>query len=88
MKSVKKRGSALIVILVLAAIILVSYFAVSRLVTEVTGLIRDFPDLYEQTETGLKKSVRHCRASLCVSRKGFGTDGHHWLKIWTIIWAI
>ena len=55
MKIVKKLGSALIVILVLAAIILVSYFAVSRLVTEVTGLIRDFPDLYEQTETGLEK---------------------------------
>lgn len=88
MKIVKKLGSALIVILVLAAIILVSYFAVSRLVTEVTGLIRDFPDLYEQTEAGLEKSVRHCRASLCVSRKGFRTDGHHWLKIWTIIWAI
>ena len=45
MKIVKKLGSALIVILVLAAIILVSYFAVSRLVTEVTGLILDFPDL-------------------------------------------
>ena len=44
MKIVKKLGSALIVILVLAAIILVSYFAVSRLVTEVTGLIRDFPE--------------------------------------------
>ena len=40
MKIVKKLGSALIVILVLAAIILVSYFAVSRLVTEVTGVIR------------------------------------------------
>jgi len=51
MKIVKKLGSALIVILVLAAIILVSYFAVSRLVTEVTGLIRDFPE----TETGLEK---------------------------------
>ena len=55
LKIVKKLGSALIVILVLAAIILVSYFAVSRLVTEVTGLIRDFPGLYGQTEAGLEK---------------------------------
>ena len=65
MKIVKKLGSALIVILVLAAIILVSYFAVSRLVTEVTGLIRDFPDLYEQTETGLEKIGQTLR--LCAS---------------------
>ena len=61
MKIVKKLGSALIVILVLAAIILVSYFAVSRLVTEVTGLIRDFPDLYEQTEKGsLYAGIVYC----------------------------
>ena len=88
MKIVKKLGSALIVILVLAAIILVSYFAVSRLVTEVTGADPGFRICMSRQKQGWKKSVRHCRASLCVSRKGFRTDGHHWLKIWTIIWAI
>lgn len=88
MKIVKKLGAALIVILVLAAIILVSYFAVSRLVTEVTGLIRDFPDLYEQTETGLEKIGQTLSGVFVRLPEGIQNGGHHWLKIWTIIWAI
>lgn len=55
MKIVKKLGSALIVILVLALIVLVVYFAVSRLVAEGGELIRNFPDLYAQVEEGLRQ---------------------------------
>ena len=53
LKIVKKLGSALIVILVLAAIVLVLYFGISRLAAEISDLIRNFPDMYAQLETGL-----------------------------------
>ena len=55
MKIVKKLGSALIVILVLAAIILVIYFGISRLVAEISDLIRNFPEMYAQLEIGLRQ---------------------------------
>ena len=55
LKIVKKLGSALIVILVLAAIILVIYFGISRLVAEISDLIRNFPEMYAQLETGLRQ---------------------------------
>ncbi|MDN0045048.1 sporulation integral membrane protein YtvI [Mediterraneibacter glycyrrhizinilyticus] len=55
LKIVKKLGSALIVILVLAAIVLVLYFGISRLAAEISDLIRNFPDMYAQLETGLRQ---------------------------------
>ena len=55
LKIVKKLGSALIVILVLAAIILALYFGISRLASEISDLIRNFPDMYAQLETGLRQ---------------------------------
>ena len=55
LKIVKKLGSALIVILVLAAIVLVLYFGISRLAAEISDLIRHFPDMYAQLETGLRQ---------------------------------
>lgn len=55
LKIVKKLGSALIVILVLGVIVLVIYFAVSRLVVEISGLIQNFPEIYAQLEAGLRQ---------------------------------
>ncbi len=55
LKIVKKLGSALIVILVLAAIILALYFGVSRLAREIGDLIRNFPQMYAQLEDGLRQ---------------------------------
>ena len=55
LKIVKKLGSALIVILVLAAIILALYFGISRLVAEISSLIQNFPEMYAQLETGLRQ---------------------------------
>ena len=55
LKIVKKLGSALIVILVLAAIILALYFGISRLASEISDLIRNFPDMYAQLEIGLRQ---------------------------------
>lgn len=52
LKIVKKLGSALIVVFVLAAIILILYFGISRLVTEISSLIENFPEMYEQLEIG------------------------------------
>ena len=53
LRIVKKLGSALIVILVLAAIVLVLYFGISRLAAELGDLARNFPQMYAQLEEGL-----------------------------------
>lgn len=55
LKIVKKLGSALIVIFVLAAIVLVLYFGISRLAAEISSLIQNFPEMYAQLETGLRQ---------------------------------
>ena len=55
LKIVKKLGTAMIVILVIGLIVLAGYFAVSRIATEVTDLIRNFPDIYAQLEEGLRE---------------------------------
>ena len=55
LKIVKKLGSALIVILVLALIVVALYFAVSRIAEEIADLIQDFPRLYAQLESGLRQ---------------------------------
>ena len=53
LRIVKKLGSALIVIVVLAAIVVALYFGISRLVVEISSLIHNFPEIYAQLETGL-----------------------------------
>ena len=55
LRIVKKLGSALIVVLVLAAIILALYFGISRLVQEIGDLVRNFPEMYAQLEEGLRQ---------------------------------
>lgn len=50
---VKKLGSALIVIVVIAAILAITYFAVSRVVMELGDLIKNIPEIYAQLEDGL-----------------------------------
>lgn len=54
-KIVKNLGTALIVIVVLALIVIALYFSVSWLVSEVGDIIRNFPQLYEQLEDGFTK---------------------------------
>lgn len=55
LKIVKKLGSALIVIVVLAAIVLAIYFAVVRISVEIGDLVKNFPALYAQLEEGLRQ---------------------------------
>ncbi len=55
LRIVKKLGSALIVILVLGLIVLALYFGISRLVVEISDLIQNFPEMYEQLEAGLRQ---------------------------------
>lgn len=55
LKIIKKLGSALIVVAVLALIVLVIYLVVSRLTEEVVGAIRNFPEIYRQLEEGLSQ---------------------------------
>ena len=52
---VKKLGTALVVVLVIAAIVAVLYFAVSYAVKEVVAFIRDLPENYERIEGGLRQ---------------------------------
>lgn len=53
LKIVKKLGSALIIILVLGAVVLVLYLIGSKLWKEISTLIQDMPTLYSDLETGL-----------------------------------
>lgn len=55
LKIVKKLGSALIVVLVLAVIVQAVYFGISRLAAELGNLAKDFPDMYAQLENGLRQ---------------------------------
>lgn len=50
---VKKLGSALIIIGVLTAVVLLIYLAGSRLWREIAVLIQDLPEMYEELEQGL-----------------------------------
>lgn len=52
---VKKLGSALVVIVVIAIIVAIFYFAISRLILEIGDLIQNVPDLYSQLESGLRQ---------------------------------
>lgn len=53
LKIVKKLGSALIIILVLGAVVLVLYLIGSKLWKEISTLIQDMPTLYSDLENGL-----------------------------------
>ena len=48
LKIVKKLGTAMIVIMVIGLIVLVGYFAVSRIAAEVTDLIQNFPEIQRE----------------------------------------
>lgn len=52
---VKKLGSALIVILVIALIVSAFYFAISRMITEIGGFLENIPSLYSQLESGMRQ---------------------------------
>lgn len=53
LKIVKRLGSMLIIVAVLAGIVVGIYFGGSRLVYEIGELMKDFPDMYTQLEDGL-----------------------------------
>ncbi|WP_073111710.1 sporulation integral membrane protein YtvI [Hespellia stercorisuis] len=54
-KIVKKLGSALVVILVLGLIVVMLYFAISRIASEMVSLVRNSSELYQQLEIGLRQ---------------------------------
>lgn len=55
LKIVKKLGSAIIIIAVLAGVVSVLYFGISKLADEVGSLITNFPQIYSELETGLRE---------------------------------
>ncbi len=52
LRIVKKLGTALIVTIVLALIVLILYFSVSWIVSEIGDIIKNFPQIFEQLEDG------------------------------------
>ena len=87
LKIVKKLGSALIVILVLALIVLALYFGISRLAEEIGNLIRDFPRLYAQLESGLSQIGQTLSGVFDRLPSGISGDGVPPWRIWISIWA-
>ena len=55
LKIIRKLGSAIIIVLVLGGIVLAGYFAISKLVQEVSTFISNVPELYNEFEVGLDK---------------------------------
>ena len=54
LKIVKKLGSAIIIIAVLAGVVSALYFGISKLADEVGSLITNFPQMYSELEKGMK----------------------------------
>lgn len=54
LKIVKKLGSALTIILVLGAVIGITYFAGSQIGREISTLLQNLPDLYNSMENGME----------------------------------
>ena len=55
LKIVRRHSSVLVVILVLALVMGAGYFLISWLVTQVTGLVRELPAIYELVVTELEE---------------------------------
>lgn len=55
LKIVKKLGSVLIIVGVLAAVCGLLYLGVSKLIQEIGGLITDFPAMYSDLENGFEE---------------------------------
>ncbi len=53
LKIKKKLGSALIIILVLAAIVGTLYVGIGKLIEEIGNFIRSFPEMYQELESGI-----------------------------------
>lgn len=51
----KKLGSALIIILVLAAIVGALYLGIGKLIEEIGNFIKSFPEMYQELEEGIQK---------------------------------
>ncbi|MCB6200957.1 sporulation integral membrane protein YtvI [Extibacter muris] len=76
LKIVKKLGSAIIIIGVLAGLVFLLYFAGSRLWREIMALIQNMPDLYRQLESGLGDIGKTLEGVFTVLPKGIQNGWH------------
>ncbi|MBO1719983.1 sporulation integral membrane protein YtvI [Extibacter sp. GGCC_0201] len=76
LKIVKKLGSAIIIIGVLAGLVFLLYFAGSRLWREIMALIQNMPDLYQQLESGLSDIGKTLEGVFTVLPKGIQNGWH------------
>ena len=76
LKMVKKLGSAIIIIGVLAGLVFLIYFAGSRLWREIVALIQNMPDLYQQLESGLSDIGKTLEGVFTVLPKGIQNGWH------------
>ncbi len=64
------------------------YFAVSWLVSEVSSLIKDFPEMYVQLEKGLHQIGISMSGIFSKLPDGIRMDGRQLLRIWMTRWEI
>ena len=64
------------------------YFAVSWLVSEVSSLIKDFPEMYVQLEKGLHQIGISMSGILANCRMESRMDGRQLLRIWMTRWEV
>lgn len=86
LKIVKKLGTAMIVIMVIGLIVLVGYFAVSRIAAEVTDLIQNFPDIYAQLEEGMREIGNTLSGAFSRLPGECRMGGQRSSRIWILIW--
>lgn len=76
LKIVKKLGSAIIIIGVLAGLVFLLYFAGSRLWREIVSLVQNMPDLYKQLESGLSDIGKTLDGVFTILPKGIQNGWH------------
>lgn len=55
LRIVKKLGSAIIIIMVLGACVILGYLAVSKIWSEIAAFINNFPEMYKELEKGFQE---------------------------------
>ena len=88
LKIVKKLGTAMIVIMVIGLIVLVGYFAVSRIAAEVTDLIQTFRIFMHSWKRGCARSEIPYPVRLAGFPGECRMGGQRSSRIWILIWGI
>lgn len=73
LKIVRKLGSAIIIIAVLAGVVCALYFGISKLVEEIGSLVTNFPQMYGDLEKGMKEIAESFEGIFAILPEGVRT---------------